>query len=169
MSPRARSSVLVLLTLAAAAACAPAQKSRAAAGVSDLPGRNNAAGYVLSGRSLREHGGTLLAYLYGRISGMEVDYSAIPCPSVAMRGRKSLFGSTDPVVYVNGARTANSCVLEELRTRDLQRVEIYPMGVANKPGYEAHPNGLILVFLLDGPGNDIGPEREIVASTEGPR
>jgi hypothetical protein len=124
---------------------------------------------VLSGPSLRDHGGTLLAYLYGRVSGMQVDYSSVPCPSIQIRGRKSLYGSTDPVVYVDGARTANSCVLEQLLTRDLQRVEVYPMGVANRPGYEAHPNGLILVFLLDGPGGDIAPRNEVVASTDGLR
>lgn len=167
MSARARTSALAIFTVLAASACAPAQKSRAAAGVSDLPGSNNAAGYVLSGRSLQEHGGTLLAYLYGRVSGMQVDYSAFPCPAVQIRGRKSMFGSSDPVVYVDGARAANSCVLESLLTRDLSRVEVYPMGVTNKPGYEAHPNGLILVFLISGPMGDLEtPQSEIVASTE---
>lgn len=169
MSPRARTSLLALITVSAVSACAPAQKTRAAAGVSDLPGRNNTAGYVLSGPSLQDHGGTLLAFLFSRISGMQVDYSTIPCPSVQIRGRKSMFGSNDPVVYVDGARTANSCVLEQLLTRDLQRVEVYPMGVSNKPGYEAHPNGLILVFSLDRPRGDLAPQSEVVASTDGPR
>jgi hypothetical protein len=122
-------------------------------GVSALPGDNTTSGVVLSGPDLYEHGGTLLAFLYGRVSGMAVDYTSIPCPSVQLRGRKSFFGSSDPIVYVDGARTANSCVLEMLHTRDLTRVEVYPMGVSNRPGYEAHPNGLILVFVRNRPGN----------------
>ena len=164
MSPRARTSALALSIMLATSACAPAQKSRAAAGVSDLPGRNNAAGYVLSGPSLHEHGGTLLAYLFGRVSGMQVDYSRYPCPSVQIRGRKSIFGASDPVVYVDGQRTANSCVLEELFTRDVNRVEVYPMGVAHRPGYESHPNGLILVFLRNGPSGETS-DRSQVAMT----
>jgi hypothetical protein len=99
---------------------------------------------------LAEHGGTLLSFLHSRISGMEVDFRAQPCPRVQLRGRKSLVGSNDPIVYVDGNRTANSCILEMLHTSDLSRVEVYPMGVSNRPGYEAHPNGLILVFVLDG-------------------
>ena len=93
---------------------------------------------------------TLLDFLYTRISGMVVDYGSRPCPSIQLRGRKSLFGSNSPVVYVDGVRTANSCVLDMLYTWDISRVEVYPMGVSNRPGYEAHPNGLILVFIHDG-------------------
>ena len=32
-------------------------------------------------------------------------------------------------------------------TWDISRVEVYPMGVSHRPGYEAHSNGLILVFV----------------------
>lgn len=116
-------------------------------------------GIVLTGPDLYEHGGTLLAYLYSRISGMVVDYAQQPCPSVQIRGRKSLVGSSDAVVYVDGTRTVNSCVLEMLQTKDLSRVEVYPMGVPNRPGYEAHPNGLILVFVRDRPLPDEHPRQ----------
>jgi hypothetical protein len=81
---------------------------------------------------------------------MVVNYGSQPCPSVQLRGRKSLYGSSDPVVYVDGTRTVNSCVLEMLSTWDINRVEVYPMGVSNRPGYAANPNGLILVFMHDG-------------------
>lgn len=142
---------VALLVPISAAACGGGSYAPATSGVSGLPGNPTASGIVLSGRDLREHGGTLLGFLYSRVSGMVVDYAAQPCPSVQIRGRKSLTGSNSPVVYVDGTRTANSCVLEMLSTRDLSRVEVYPMGVSNRPGYEAHPNGLILVFVRDGP------------------
>jgi len=32
--------------------------------------------------------------------------------------------------------------------RDVESVEIYPMGFTTRPGYASHAHGLILVFLL---------------------
>jgi hypothetical protein len=127
--------------------------------MSPPPGNNSTSGVVLSGPSLNEHGGSLLAFLFGRVSGLAVDYSTYPCPSIQLRCRKSQYGSNDPIVYVDGARAVNSCVLEMLLSRDISRVEVYPMGVSNRPGYEAHPNGLILVFLMSGPTYDQREER----------
>jgi hypothetical protein len=159
MSARASTSLLAVLVLLSASACGPAQERGRVAGVSPLPGENHTSGYVLSGRSLNEHNGSLLDYLFGRVSGMQVDHGSYPCPEVQLRSRKSILGSTDPAVYVDGTRTANACIREELYTRDIGRVEVYPQGVANRPGYKAHPNGLILVFLRNGPaaveGNDL--------------
>lgn len=156
-----RPGLLALLTLAATA-CGSAQVSEAGSpSLARLPGDNATAGVVLTGPDLYEHGGTLLAYLYGRIPGMTVDYGAPVCPRVDIRGRKSLTGSSDPVVYVDGARTANVCVLQDLWTRDLSRVEVYPMGVTHRPGYEAHPNGLILVFVRNGTESQIRPRSEL--------
>ena len=145
---------LLMILLTSATACSVSRESRSDAGTSGLPGNNSPSGVVLSGPALQEHGGTLLAFLFGRVSGLAVDYSTYPCPSVQIRGRKSLYGSNDPIVYVDGARAVNSCVLEMLSTRDISHVEVYPMGVSHRPGYEAHPNGLILVFLHDGPSTD---------------
>lgn len=144
-----RLGLLVLLTTTVAA-CGSAPASDSVSGVTPLTGGNSTSGLVLTGPDLYEHGGTLLRYLHARIPGLSVDYASPICPRVHIRGRKSLMGSSDPIVYVDGARTANSCVLEDLHTRDLSRVEVYPMGVSNRPGYEAHPNGLILVFYRDG-------------------
>lgn len=146
---------LSLLLAVAATACGSAPASETPAGAQPLPGNNSTSGMVLTGPDLYEYGGSLLPYLYARIPGMSVDYGSPVCPRVQMRGRRSITGSNDPIVYVDGARTSNSCVLADLHTRDLSRVEVYPMGVTNRPGYEAHPNGLILVFLRDGRESDV--------------
>jgi hypothetical protein len=154
--------VLLLITSTIGCGAGPATEVE-----SPRLGNHGATGTVLGGRDLYEHGGTLLAFLYARVSGMVVDFSQQPCPRVQLRGRKSLIGSTDPIVYVDGARTANSCVLEMLSTRDLSRVEIYPMGVSHRPGYEAHPNGLILVFVRDGrPLEGASGSTMVVSGTE---
>ena len=150
MCTPSRTLFLTLLLLVPVFSCAAPQQSRSVVGASPSPRNSTGSGIVFSGPELREYGGTLLAFLYARISGMVVDHGSQPCPSVQLRGRKSLFGSNDPVVYVDGARTANICVLEMLSTWDISRVEVYPMGVSNRPGYVAHPNGLILVFVQDG-------------------
>ena len=145
-----RTLFLTFLLVVPAFACGGAQQSRSSTGFSGLPGNNAGSGIVLSGPALNEYRGTLLQFLYTRISGMVVDYGSPPCPSVQLRGRKSIMGSNSPVVYVDGARTANSCILEMLSTTDINRVEVYPMGITHRPGYESSANGLILVFMLDG-------------------
>jgi hypothetical protein len=150
MLAQSRFCILALL-LTSATACGLPPESQSTVGVSPVPGNNSASGTVLSGRALQEHGGTLLGFLRGRLSNVVVDYSTSPCPSVQIRGRKSIFGSNDPVVYVDGGRAVNTCALDMMLTRDVNRVEVYPMGVSNRPGYQAHPNGLILVFMHDGP------------------
>jgi len=140
----------ILLLAGSASACGGGTYTRVAEGDGPSPGNHGANGVVLSGDALGDHGGNLLSFLFMRVSGMTVDRSTYPCPSIKLRGQKSLFGSNSPIIYVDGIRTANSCVLEMLHTRDLTRVEVYPMGVSLRPGYEAHPNGLILVFVKDG-------------------
>jgi hypothetical protein len=61
----------------------------------------------------------------------------------------SVPGITDPLVYLDGTRTRDTCILEQLRATDVERVEIYPMGVTTRPGYSTHPHGLILVFMRE--------------------
>jgi hypothetical protein len=142
--------LLVALSAVTVSACGAGTHSPSAAGISPIQGRNSASGIVLQGPALREHNGTLLSFLASRVSSISVDRSG-PCPDLRMRGQRSMFGSNSPAVYIDGTRTASSCVLDMLLTSDLSRIEVYPMGVANKPGYKAHPNGLILVFLRNGP------------------
>jgi hypothetical protein len=34
-----------------------------------------------------------------------------------------------------------------MRTEDVERVEVYPMGVTGTPGVAPNPNGVILIYL----------------------
>ena len=142
--------LLLALSAVTVSACGSAPQDSPGAGIAPVQGRNSATGIILSGPALREHNGTLLSFLASRVSSITVDRSG-PCPDLRIRGQRSMFGSNSPVVYIDGTRTASSCVLDMLLTSDLSRIEVYPMGLANKPGYKAHPNGLILVFLRNGP------------------
>ncbi len=140
--------VAVAAVVVATAACASVHtRDQPVAGYSPLERENASAGLVLSGPDLQEHDGNLLDFLTSRVSGLSVDDTAFPCPSMDLRGRKSLIGPSNPGIYVDGVRAANTCVLTMMSTRAVKRVEVYPMGVSSRPGYKNHPNGLILIFM----------------------
>jgi len=68
------------------------------------------------------------------------------CPGVLLRGADRLTGTSDPDVYVDHAHTLDTCPLAMLSTIDIQRIEIYPLGVTSRPGYNTGAHGLILIF-----------------------
>ena len=114
------------------------------------PQPGGARAIVVAGSDLRG-GGSLLVSLRRHVAGMQVRQStAGPCPEISFRGQRSLMGPSHPVVYVDGTRAANTCVLEMLNPGEVRTVEVYPQGVSRRPGYEAAAHGLILVFLRDG-------------------
>jgi len=133
-----------LLVAGCAGTLAP---TRFAAAIGDAPQRVGN-GLVLSGAQLHDQPGSVLDVLARRVVGMQVRSSA-GCPEITLRGRNSFFASPDPGIYVNGTPAVNSCILDTMNAQDVERVEVYPMGVAARAGYRNHPNGLILVFLRD--------------------
>lgn len=104
---------------------------------------------VVDGHDLDAHTTNLLSALRRRIAGMQVSYTG-NCPDVVLRSRKSIFGDNSPIVYVDGARASNTCVLEQLQPSDVSRIEVYVQGITPRTGYESHANGLILVFMRTG-------------------
>lgn len=93
-----------------------------------------------------EHG-SLLDVMIGRVTSLKVDRRG-SCPVISLRGNQnSVPGITDPLVYVDGTRTVDTCILSMLRAADVDRVEIYPLGYTTRPGYATAPHGLILVFM----------------------
>lgn len=94
--------------------------------------------------------GSLTDALVGRVSAMRIDKVASRCPLVVMRGMKTIHGNSNPGIYVDGTRMDDTCALNQVRTNEVVRVEVYPSGFTNRPGYKPHPNGLILVFLTGG-------------------
>jgi hypothetical protein len=93
--------------------------------------------------------GTLLSALAARMSAMNVLRGG-ECPLITLRGRTTVARPTNPGVYVDGTRATNTCVLETLNVNDVHRVEVYPMGIAQRGAYEAQAGGLILVFMRTG-------------------
>ena len=69
---------------------------------------------------------------------------------MTLRSAVTFQGVVNPHVYVDGTRATDTCVLESLRTVDVERVEVYPQGFTTRPGYGTHAHGLILVFMRSG-------------------
>jgi hypothetical protein len=102
--------------------------------------------FVLAGDQLWQRSSDLLSIISNRISAVQVRRTG-HCPNITMRGQKTYIGSTDADVYVNGTRAGNTCLLESMRSEDVERVEVYPMGVTGTPGVAPNPNGVILIYL----------------------
>lgn len=106
---------------------------------------------VIDGEQLWARGGALLDGLIGRASNLRVDRAGgSGCPSLTLRGPKTLIGISNPRVYVDGTAFDDTCILDQIRARDVERVEVYPGGSTHRPGYRPSPFGLVLVFLTGG-------------------
>lgn len=92
---------------------------------------------------------TVLSLIQTRMPNVQVRRSTA-CPDVEFRGRMSLNRATPPVIYVQGQRSANTCILEMLNLTDVERIEVYPQGQGYRSGYIGNAGGLILIFLKDG-------------------
>jgi hypothetical protein len=106
---------------------------------------------ILTGRSLTDGPGTVLAAMSGKVPNLKVRRQIGQCPQLILRGHSSFVeGIENPHVYVDGTRSTDTCILETLRTDDVVRVEVYPQGYTTRPGYAPHSAGLILVFMRGG-------------------
>lgn len=103
---------------------------------------------VISGQQLWGRSGDLLSAMSGRISNMRVDRRSSGCPLVTLRGAKTIVGTSNPQVYVDGMRLSDTCILDQIRVAEVERVEVYPGGSAGRAGYRSSPYGLIAVFLV---------------------
>ena len=88
----------------------------------------------------------LLDLMRRRVAGLQVQSSTL-CPEVVLRGRSTVQTSSSPAIYVEGMQASNTCILLEMNTSDMSRVEIYPNGVPARRGYKTHPYGVILIFV----------------------
>jgi len=109
--------------------------------------RNEGGATILSGVALDERRGSILNALQGTVPGLRILKHADQCPSISLRSHVTFESVVNPHIYVDGTRAVDTCILETLRTFDVDSVEVYPMGVTKRPGYATHAHGLILVFM----------------------
>jgi len=115
-------------------------------------GRRSRDAHVIDAEALGRMGSaTLLQALTSRVPAMQVAHRpGTHCPSIVLRGVKTVLGRSDPAIYIDGTPAVDTCILEQLRVQDVDHVEVYPSGLAPMPGYPSDPYGIILVFLRDG-------------------
>lgn len=134
-----------LLLMTSGLALAACGASTGAGDEADVRGQSG--GTAIYGEALRDGSGSVLETLRGKVPGLDIRSDAGPCPRITLRNDASYQTQVNPLVYVDGTRAMDTCVLESLRGRDVERVEVYPTGVTPRPGYDMHAHGLILVFL----------------------
>lgn len=134
--------VLILL-LAACAKNQPEREFRSGGGVTHRDGA-----IIISGVALTDGLGSVLSALRGKVPNMRIYRGSGHCPQVSLRSAATFGTVVNPHVYVDGTRITDTCILESLRARSVQSVEVYPMGFTKRPGYGTHAHGLILVFML---------------------
>lgn len=112
-------------------------------------GVDNAGGAtIVTAQELRGTNGSLLRAIMGKVPNMKVSYTVgmNRCPSIALRSFEDHRGNDRPGVYLDGTHVQDTCILDDLDAREVERVEIYPMGFTRRPGYATNNAGLILVF-----------------------
>jgi hypothetical protein len=102
---------------------------------------------VLLGPELERAGGALLEAMRARVPNMRVLRRERACPIVTLRGRRTLYASEAPLIYVDGTEINDTCILDQIHVREVDRVEVYAGGITTPSGYQSSPNGVILIFL----------------------
>jgi hypothetical protein len=149
---RTRRTVLCALPLLTvlASACATFRQSGSRADDAPSGVTQEKGAIVLTGAALTDGAGFVLGALTGKVPNMRVRTYTGECPQITLRSHVSFEGIVNPHVYVDGTRATDTCILETIRTNDVERVEVYPQGFTTRPGYGTHAHGLILVFLRSG-------------------
>lgn len=102
---------------------------------------------VVTAEELHRSTGSVLRALMGKVPNMKVSFIGLErCPAITLRHYEDIHGNNFPLVYLDGTRANNTCILESVQAYDLERVEVYPMGFTRRPGYGTHTQGLILLF-----------------------
>jgi hypothetical protein len=104
---------------------------------------------IISGQALSADPGlTVLDAIRRAMPQLRVtDWTSNHCPLLQLRGKDSVTGKSEPDVYVDGTRTADTCPLVTVQAAEARRIEVYPLGVTSRPGYPASGHGLILIFV----------------------
>lgn len=131
-----------VLVVCAVTACGLGTASSNAGGVS-----SNGRGTVVSGIALEDGQGSVLDAIRGKVPNLKIQRFVNECPRIALRNDNTFGTPVAPHVYVDGTRATDTCILETLRSGDVERVEVYPSGVSGRAGYPTHAHGLILLFM----------------------
>ena len=94
-----------------------------------------------------ELSGNLLDGMRSRYGRMTVATRSGQCPQITFRGQRSL-QSHPPSVYLDDSLMLDTCILTQMNSSDVARIEIYPSGQVSKAGVQFNPSGVILVYRV---------------------
>lgn len=109
---------------------------------------------VIEDASLENSRGGVLTILQSHVMSMSVARDRA-CPHIVLRGGAGRSQAAEALVYVDGQRMSDTCVLESLNVESIERAEVYPSGVTTRPGYRSNNGGLILIFMKDGRDSEV--------------
>ena len=147
MSTRPRRFSLAVISVLLVACASPRSQEGPAPSEGGVTSQNGA--IILSGSTLDDGRGSLLSAMQGKVPNLRINWSSRDCPQISLRSHTTFETVVEPHVYVDGTRATDTCILESLRSQDVDSVEIYPMGFTTRPGYGTHAHGLILVFMRE--------------------
>ena len=102
---------------------------------------------VIGDESFEPSRGSAISIIQNHVRSMSVARKDA-CPRIIVRPGRSQ--ASEALVYVDGQRMNDTCVLEALSVESISRVEVYPSGVTQRPCYRSNSGGLILVFMKNG-------------------
>lgn len=140
---------LATLTMVAITGCATNTTGEHRSNLDHMTRTSGASGTILTAEQLRYDNGSILDAMSRHIVRMRVD-KRYACPALSLRGPNTAPGLTEPVIYVDGAKTVDTCILDMMTVNDVERVEVYPSGISPHPGLFGNSHGLILVFTKHG-------------------
>jgi hypothetical protein len=101
---------------------------------------------VLRGSDLA--GGSLLDVLRTRVAGITVRTQDQACPLVSFRGTRSVRNQGAPTIYVDKTLMADTCILQQMSTTEVERVEVFPSGITSLPSIQRNANGVIMIYRI---------------------
>lgn len=119
--------------------------------IADENGGNSGIGnaIVIEEQSLSPARGGVVTIMQSHVRGMLVDRNT-GCPHIVLRGGPGRSPAAEPLVYIDGQRISDTCILDGLNVESIARAEVYPSGVTHRPGYHSNSGGLILIFMKNG-------------------
>lgn len=115
--------------------------------MSDLMPISSGSATIFPTELLHQANRPLLDLLEQHLTNMQV-VNGSPCPEVYLRGKSNITTPSDPAIYVNSTRAANTCILTALETYNIERVEVYPNGLPKGGQYFSNPYGVIVITML---------------------
>ncbi len=149
---RPRSAVLFLASVFFIVGCAPRnpiEQVTGRDGDSFEPPTGIGNAVVIPDDEFNSNRGSLISVLRDNIRGMSVSRENA-CPHIVLRGGIGRSQAAEALVYVDGQRFSDTCILDSINIESIAWAEVYPSGVTQRPGYTTNAGGLILFFMKNG-------------------